>query len=138
MKEGIRIGLSGEYRIRVEEIHLIDFMGAGVPGVLATPWLVSFMERSAQNALVPFMEDNEASVGTEVQIEHFSPTPVGAEVICTAKVIRVDGRSITFQIEAHDGQEKIGRALHKRFVVNKERFADSVNRKLGSMKHSNL
>ena len=132
MKEGIRVGLVGEERRTVESKHLIDFMGSAVPGVLATAWLVWFMEHAARNAILPFMDKDEDSVGTHLEIEHSAPTPVGFEVVCQAKVIQVDGKAITYQIESRDDQGKIGQALHKRYVVSKSRFADKVNRKVAA------
>ena len=129
MKDGIRIGLTGEYRQIVAPEHLIGFMGDGVPGVLATAWLVWFMEHAARNAILPFMEEDEDSVGIELEIQHFEPTPVKLEVICRARVILVDGKKITYEIEAHDGVDKIGRAMHKRFVLDKTQFARRIQRK---------
>ena len=130
MKDGIKIGLTGEQRQVVEVEHLIDFMGPDVPGVLATAWLVRFMEHAARNAISPYMEDDEDSVGTEVAIEHTAPTPVGFEVRCRARVIYVDGRKITFEIRADDGVEPVGRATHKRAVVKKSRLARRIEQKL--------
>ena len=132
MKEGLRIGLVGEERQTVERAHLIGFMGSEVPGVLATSWLVWFMEHAARNAILPYMDEDEDSVGTEIQIQHSAPTPEGLDVVCTARVIRIDGRLITFSIEARDNREQIGRALHKRAVVQRARFARTVARKMGT------
>ena len=129
MKEGIRVGLVGEQREVVQPKNLIDFMGPDVPGVLATAWLIWFMEHAARNAILPFMEEGEDSVGTEIDIQHMAPTPVGFEVVCQAKVIQIDGKAITYQIEARDHHEKIGQALHKRYVVRTPRFAEKVTRK---------
>ncbi len=132
MKSGLRVGLVGEQRRTVEGAHLIDFMGPDVPGVLATSWLVWFMEHAARNAILPYMDDGEDSVGTDMQIQHTAPTPQGLEVACRARVVRVDGQTVTFTIEAHDGRESIGKALHKRAVVLKSRFSRHIARKTGA------
>jgi predicted thioesterase len=132
MKTGLRIGLVGEQRQTVERDHLIHFMGSEVAGVLATSWLVWFMEHAARNAILPYMDDGEDSVGTDMQIQHTAPTPQGLEVVCTARVVRIDGRTITFTIDARDTREAIGKALHKRAVVLKSRFARHIARKMGA------
>ena len=134
MKQGIKIGLFGEQRQIVMAEHLIDFMGPDIPGVLATAWLVRFMEHAARNVILPYMEDDEESVGTVVEIEHTAPTPEGFEIRCRARVIYVDGPSITFEIRADDGVEPVGRAMHKRFVVRKSRLARRIAQKLAAAK----
>ena len=62
------------------------------------------------------------SVGTVVKIEHLAPTPVGAEVFFKATVVSVDGRRVTFKLEAWDKIEKIGEGTHERFIINIPRF----------------
>lgn len=129
MKDGIRIGLVGEQRFIVQPSDLIDFMGPEVPGVLATARMMWYMEHAARNAVLPFMEDDEDTVGIDMQVDHSAPTPVGMEVVCNARIIQVDGRKLTYEIEAHDEKEKIGRSSHRRFVVSKSRFAETIRRK---------
>ena len=62
------------------------------------------------------------SVGTVVKIEHLASTPVGAEVFFKATVVSVDGRRVTFKLEARDKIEKIGEGTHERFIINVPRF----------------
>ena len=100
-----------------------------MPAVLATPWLVAHLEYAARHAIAPFLEENERSVGTFIEVEHLSPTPEGFTVICRARVIHVDRSVVTFQVEAHDGIETIAKGLHKRRVIDADRFAGRVRRK---------
>src|SRR5512137_1451855 len=100
MKNPPRIGLSHELRFVVEPKHLIDFADGVMPAVLCTPALIGFLERTAREALAPALEPGESSVGTEIEISHLAPTPAGQTVTCLARVIRVEGARITFQIEA--------------------------------------
>ena len=64
------------------------------------------------------------TVGSEVDIRHLAPTPVGRTVTATARVIAVEGRSVLFAVEAHDGERKIGEGRHRRGAVNLKRFAE--------------
>ena len=126
MKSRPRPGTAATLTFTVEPGHAIDFAGAGMPAVLATPWLVWFMEHSAREAMLPHLEPGESTVGVQVDVEHLAATPVGGRVTCTARVIRSEGRLFSFQIEAADETEPVGRALHKLSVIDVERFARRV------------
>ena len=119
----------GEFEFVVEEKHVIDFATDGMPPVLSTPNLIALLERTAREALTPFLEPDERSVGAEIELRHFAPTLLGARAVCTARVIHAEGREVTFQLEARDEQEVIARGVHKRAVVRIEQFARRVGRK---------
>src|SRR5438105_13655545 len=121
MKSAPRIGTTGESQFTVERAHVIDF--EGMPAVLSTPNLVGWLERTARETLAPLLEADERTVGAEIELRHFAPTPLGQRVTCSARVILAEGREITFQIEARDQHELIARGLHKRAVVRVESFA---------------
>ena len=87
------------------------------------------MERTARKALTPVLEVGERSVGVHVDVRHLAPTPPGHRVVCTARVIHVEGSVVSFQIEARDDRELIARGLHKRRVILAERFAARLRRK---------
>jgi predicted thioesterase len=108
---------------------MIDFAIAGLPAVLATPWLIWFMERAALQLVEPHLDPGEITVGTHVDIEHLAPALEGDEVACRAKVIHHDGPVCTFQVEAHSGQECLAKGLHKRRVVEVERLARRLEKK---------
>jgi fluoroacetyl-CoA thioesterase len=129
MKGKPRTGASSELRFTVEPRHAIDFADGGMPAVLSTPNLVGWFERTAREAMGPALEDNERSVGMEIEIRHLAPTPVGQTVTCVARVIHAEGTQVTFQVEARDEQELIARGIHKRQVVRVDRFAQRVSRK---------
>ena len=131
MKSLPRIGTVGELTFVVEQKHVIDFATDGMPAVLSTPNLIGLLERTAREALAPLLEPGERSVGMEIELRHFAPTPLGKRVTCSARVIQAEGREITFQIDARDEQEMIARGLHKRAVIRVEQFASRVNRKAG-------
>jgi fluoroacetyl-CoA thioesterase len=131
MKGSPRVGTTGEQRFVVEARHAIDFTEGGMPAVLATPWLVGFLEHAARQALAPFLEPGESTVGTYVEVRHTAPTPVGQAVTCRARVVQAEGTTIAFQLEAHDAHELIARGIHRRQVIRVDRFARRVGRKAG-------
>jgi predicted thioesterase len=126
MKSRPPVGTLGELIFVVGQEHIIDFAQDGMPAVLATPRLIGLLERTAREALSPFLEANERSVGIEIDLRHLAPTPVGQKVTCTARIILSDGPQISLHIEARDEHEVIARGLHKRGVIRVDSFARRV------------
>lgn len=131
MKTVPKAGMSAVETHVVDDSNRIVFADEKMPSVLATPWLVAYMEYAARKAIAPCLEDHERSVGTYVEIEHLAPVPEGFTVHCKARVIRAEGPVVTFQIDAHDGTETVARGLHRRRVIDTARFARRVARKRG-------
>jgi len=129
MKSRPKIGTTGELKFVVAAEHVIDFATDGMPAVLSTPRLIGLIERTAREALYPFLEANERTVGMEIEIRHLAPTPLGARVTCLARVISTEGATAAFHVEARDEHEVIARGLHKRAIVRIESFARRVARK---------
>jgi fluoroacetyl-CoA thioesterase len=129
MKGTPKIGTTGEERFMVERGHAIDFADSTMPAVLSTPWLIWFLEHAARQAVLPFLAPGESTVGTYVEVRHTAPTPVGQAVTCRARVVRTEGTTVFFQVEAHDDHERIARGLHTLQVIRVDRFAQRVGRK---------
>jgi len=130
MKGIAKTGTVGEERFVVSEQHLIDFAHDGMPQILCTPWLVWFLEHAARNAVLPLLEPGESTVGVLLNVEHTAATPLGAQVVCRARVIYSDGPLISFQFEAHDEHEKIAGGTHKLRVIQAARLAKKVEDKM--------
>ena len=129
MKTRPRIGTTGELKFTVGQERVIDFATGGMPAVLSTPRLVALIERTARESLYPFLADNERTVGSEIEIRHMAPTPLGHPVTITTRVIGTEARTVDFQFEVRDAHEIIARGLHKRAVITVESFARRVARK---------
>ena len=132
MKYPPRVGMSAEERLVVGPSNRIVFADERMPAVLATPWLVAHLEYAARYAIEACLEPHERSVGTHIEVEHLAPVPEGFTVVCRARVIHVVGATVTFQVEAHDGREPVARGLHRRRVIDVDRFARRVARKRGT------
>jgi len=83
---------------------------------------VLLMEVAAVDALAPYLEGDETTVGSLVNIRHLAPTPPGLTVTATARLQQIDGRRLVFQVEASDGIDIVGDGTHERVLVSKERF----------------
>ncbi len=121
--------MTGERVVTVGADNRVSFADGRMPAVLATPWLVGYLEHAAREAIASCLEDHERSVGTFIEVEHLAPAPEGFSVACRARVIHAVGPVVTFQVEAHDGVELIARGLHRRRVIDVDRFARRVERK---------
>lgn len=97
-----------------------------IPEVLATAYMAVMMEGACTKVLRPHLDAGEGSLGIHLDITHLAPTVPGQTVTVTASVEKVEGRKITFRVEAHDGLDTIGRGTHQRAVMPWERFKAAV------------
>lgn len=125
-------GLTGTSTLRVAPEHTAPHVGSGRVAVLATPVMINVIEAAALNAVEHLLPEGHQSLGIHLDVRHFAATPVGLLVTATAEVTAVEGRTITFRVEARDEREPIGQGTHQRVVVNVARFDERVQRKLKS------
>jgi|SRR5438874_6340060 len=126
----LKPGLEGEVGLLVSEEHTAPRVGSGAIHVLATPVMINLFEAAALAAVEKLLPPGHQSLGTVLNVRHIAATPVGMRVTATAKVERIDGRTIYFRLEARDEREVIGDGLHERVVVNVAKFDQRVKRKL--------
>lgn len=125
-------GTEGAYTMVVSAEHLASrFKDPTLPPVFATPMMILAMENAALEALKPFLEPGESAVGSHVDVKHLAATPVGRTVTATAKVLRVDGRRITFAVHASDGVQDIGTGTHERVLIDMAKFRAQLARGAG-------
>lgn len=122
-------GLVGECRLVVQESHTAQRLGSGRVEVLATPEMVRLMECAAVAAGDPLLPEGYGTVGIHLDVAHLAPTPVGMEVTARAELIAVEGRKLTFRVEARDQMELVGQGIHQRMIVNLVRFRDKSQAK---------
>jgi predicted thioesterase len=122
--------LKGTATLIVGEEHTAPRIGSGRVHVLATPVMINLMEAAALAAVEHLLPDGCQSLGTRLDIGHYAATPVGMRLTATAQVTAVEGRTVTFRVEAHDERERVGDGTHARVVVNVARFDERVQRKL--------
>ncbi len=92
--------------------------------------MVALMEGAACEAISEALAEGQTTVGTALNIEHISATPVGLEVRAEAEVTAVEGKVITFEIHAFDEAGEIGRGTHQRVIINSQKFLDRTYGKL--------
>ena len=124
-------GAAKERKIRVNVGQSTSFLWKG-ENVFSTPSMISEMEETCRLLLKEeFLPDEEwDSVGTLVNIRHLKATPVGAEIKLKAKVVNVNNRRVTFEVDAVDKIEKVGEGIHERTIINVPEFRERFNAKL--------
>ena len=116
--DDVKPGLAAEMDVEVTADMTINRTGREGADVLSTPSLLGLMERCAINAADPHLGDDRVTVGYAVDgLRHFAPTALGSRVQVRSELVEVDGKRLSFTIEAHEGDKKIGVASHKRAII---------------------
>jgi predicted thioesterase len=124
MAKPVPIGTRGEVERRVEFQHTLSAWKPELPAVLSTPHMIGWMEAAGFEALLPFCEGDEVSVGTAINIVHRAPTGIGATVKCEAVLNSIEGRFLTLRVSAHNGSEVISYGTIGRAIVSKGKFVE--------------
>jgi fluoroacetyl-CoA thioesterase len=118
----IPIGASASKSVIVTREMTVAHLHPNMPEVYGTPMMIYLMEVAAAEAIEKYLPGGWTSVGAMVSVKHLAATPVGFTVTARAEVVEVNGRQISFAVEAHDGTEKIGEGTHLRGIINLEKF----------------
>lgn len=110
----------------VDEEHSAKILGSGEVEVLATPMMIALMEAASLYTAQVYLPSDWTTVGTKVNVEHLRPTPLGQRVTATATLIEQEGRTLKFQVTAHDNRGLIGQGTHHRVIINIDRFMDKL------------
>lgn len=123
----LKTGLVGTATTTVTEANIAATMKSGSLAVFATPAMCALMEEAACAAVNCSLEEGAGSVGISLNITHDRATKMNDTVKATATLTAVDGRKITFKVEAEDSRGTIGKGTHERFIIDNEKFMKKVN-----------
>jgi fluoroacetyl-CoA thioesterase len=129
-------GMTFERAWRVTGAEAADRHGNPFVHVLTTPVVIEWMEEVATAGVQPHLSDGQGTVGSILTMTHLAPTPIGLMVKVVATLTQVDGRRLTFRIEAFDEVEQIAECRHERVIVDLTRFHDKAERKAGGVGRS--
>jgi fluoroacetyl-CoA thioesterase len=140
MKDSLKPGIRYEHRFALPASKMVPALYPespefrAMPDVFATGYLVGFLEWACILAILPHLDwPQEQSLGTHIDVSHLAATPPGLVVIATVELIAVDGRRLTFAVEAHDGIDVISRGRHERAVIDRQRFDAKIAGKRGQV-----
>ena len=127
------IGARAQLKLLVTGEYAVDFLDNESARVLATPFLIAYLELASRNASRDHLEPGYDTVGTHVDVRHLATAPLGMSVTFFAEITGVNDRRITYKVWAEDEKERIAEGTHERFVINVERFGQRVLAKASSM-----
>lgn len=136
MKKPLEAGIEHTLRFTVPETKLVpalypesaEFLQ--MPPVFATGYFVGLLEWACIEAINPCLDwPGQQTVGTHIDVSHCAATPAGFEVTVRVKLVSVEGRKLAFEVEAHDGVELIGKGRHARFIIDRARFDEKLEKK---------
>lgn len=127
----LEIGMTREMIRTVRPEMSAASMKSGLLEVLATPVMIAWMEECCLELVQSQLEPGQSTVGTQLDIRHESPTPVGAQVTILCRLEEIDGRKLTFMVEASDKTGMVGWGSHQRFIVDSARFQEKCDQKKG-------
>jgi predicted thioesterase len=119
-------GMAGSESTVVTHELTVAHFHPEMPEVYGTPFMIYLMEVAASNAIQRCLPAGWVSVGYEVNVRHLAATPPGRTVTANAVVKSVDGKLVTFSVEAHDGVAPIGSGTHVRAMVDLARFEQKL------------
>ncbi|WP_374193315.1 thioesterase family protein [Mycolicibacterium sp. S2-37] len=97
-----------------------------MPRVLATGYLVGLVEWTCMELLQPHLDGDERTLGTHIELSHESPTIPGAHLRLGAELTEIEGRTLTFNVFAHDEYAQVCRGRHQRAVIDLARFVSKL------------
>jgi fluoroacetyl-CoA thioesterase len=127
MAMDVPIGARAGVTNRVEHRHTLAALDPELPPVLATPWMIGWMERACFEAQQPFCAEGETTVGTAIHVDHRAPTTVGDVVIAEAVLEKIEGRFYIYRVRARNSRQPIGSGTVHRAVVNIAKFMQKTN-----------
>src|SRR5438477_13186902 len=125
------LGARGVAEETVEFKHTLTASHPELPPVYSTPDMIRLMETAAFNALQPYCEGDEITVGTHINIEHRAASGIGARIRAEAVVEAFDGRFYTLRVTARDERGEIGRGTVGRAMINLKKFMEKTGKVSG-------
>ena len=125
----LTIGLKGHLEEVVTPEMSAARVGSGLVDVLATPMMISLIERTCNESVLPHLNEGQGTVGTLVNVAHTAATPIGMRVWCDSELVEIDRRRLVFNVKAFDQCGPIGEGTHERFIIDTAKFIEKVKAK---------
>jgi fluoroacetyl-CoA thioesterase len=133
LKAGMRHAetITVEDRLTVSRVVTMFTPKTEMPPVLATAYMIGFVEWTCMRLLEPYLEPQQRSLGTLVNLSHSAATPVGMKVTAEVTLQAVEDRRLRFSVVCRDEVDVICEGEHERFVVDIDRFLKGLEKKKG-------
>jgi predicted thioesterase len=118
----ITLGMTAAKTVTVTREMTIGHFVTNMPRVYATPMMILHMEMAAGESIASHLPEGFVSVGMDVKVRHLAATPIGRTVRVISRVVKINPKSVVFEVEAWDGSRRIGDGTHCRGIVNLAEF----------------
>lgn len=107
---------------------------AEMPPVLATAYLVAFVEWTCLRALAPYLQPGQRTLGTKVELSHDAATPVGMQATAEIELVEIDGRRLRFRVACRDARDAICAGFHERHLIDEAKFLKRLEEKAAAFR----
>ncbi len=107
----------------------VKFDVGDLPPVFATAYMIVFIELTCAEAVRPFLNAGEGTVGSHVDVSHLAATPVGMKVTAEVELVEVRGRRLRFKVSCRDEKDLIGEGFHERGIIDHAKFMSRISAK---------
>jgi fluoroacetyl-CoA thioesterase len=118
----LRVGLEGHFESEVLFAYTTASLDPKLPAIFSTPAMIGMMEAATSHAVDSALDPGKITVGTRVEVDHLKAATQGTMIKTTARLAEINGRFLTFDVEAHAGREVVGRGRIVRAVVDLARI----------------
>ena len=125
----IPVGAKGSHAKIVTAADLASHLDPSLAAVMSTPTMVAMMEQAAMEAIRPYLDAGESSVGMSIDVQHTAATPPGHRVRADAELVNAEGRRLEFKVSAFDEAEQVGSGIHRRAVIDAAKFNERIKTK---------
>jgi fluoroacetyl-CoA thioesterase len=120
------VGAITRVQLTVTDADTAQAVGSGDVPVLATPRLLALAEAATVGATASRLPPGATTVGTRIELDHRSATAIGRTVTAEARLAKVDGRRLYFEILVREGNDVIADGRIERVVVDRQRFIEKA------------
>lgn len=115
-------GLTAQVELTVTDADTAQAIGSGDVPVLGTPRVLALAEAATVAATASRLPTGATTVGTRVELEHTAPSPVGARVVASVTLAKVDGRRLLFEVRVTSGDQPVAEGRIERALVDRQQF----------------
>ena len=128
----LETGIKGYQERMVDQSVTASTYGSGLLDVFSTPAMIVLIEETAWKSVQKELPEGQGTVGTKLDIDHLSATPVGMKVWCETELTQIDRRRLVFHVDVYDSCGLIGTGTHERFIIDNEKFMKKAEAKKGN------
>ena len=122
----LKVGMKLEVEKLVTDNDTASKAASGAVEVLATPFMIAWMEEASLHLAQKGLEDGLTTVGTEVNIKHLKGTLVGKTVKIVSILKEIDRKKLVFDVEVLEDGIVVGTGTHTRFIIDPIKFYEKL------------